>query len=317
MHAVQYLLIGNTESVKHCPIALMMTTTHDKGIITEDWRNMGLSEEYTQRLEALNGGPLRYRGDAVPRVARVRKAPVTRGTVALDETVPGVEVLVPGVGLAYWISTPVRDLGEAWAHVSNGFLSSLDGRDAPLTARLARHKVAGVMPQDVLFVDLETTGLSHTPLFLIGTMVWEDGDLVVHQYLARNFEEEAVVTALFLDAAQEKTLLISFNGRSFDVPYVRQRAAVHGLPCALDHPHLDLLHESRRAWRGQVPNCRLQTLEQCVCGHPPREGDIPGAAIPAAYHAFVRTGDSRQLVQIIRHNVLDLVTLAELMARLP
>jgi uncharacterized protein YprB with RNaseH-like and TPR domain len=148
-------------------------------------------------------------------------------------------------------------------------------------------------------------------------MTWEGGDFVIRQYLARHYGEEAAATALFLDLAVDKRLLVSFNGKSFDIPYVRTRAAACAVPYALDAAHLDMLHECRRAWKGHVPNCKLQTLEHCICGRPARVGDIPGADIPEAYHAFVRTGHAGQLAQIIRHNLMDLVTLAELMVKLP
>jgi hypothetical protein len=174
----------------------------------------------------------------------------------------------------------------------------------------------GFLPDDVLFVDLETTGLGSTPLFLIGTMGWEGGGLVVRQYFARNYAEEPAVVRLFLDLLRRKPLLVSFNGKSFDMPYVRVRAAANGLPYVEPANHFDLLHVSRRIWRGYLPDCRLQTLERHVCGRT-RTGDIPGADIPQAYHDFVRTGDARQMGECLRHNRLDLITLADLMVRLP
>ena len=61
---------------------------------------------------------------------------------------------------------------------------------------------------------------------------------------------------------------------------------------------------------------KLQTLEHRVCGRR-RSGDIPGAEIPAAYHAFVRTGNAAEMSLIIKHNRLDLLTLAELLTKLP
>jgi uncharacterized protein YprB with RNaseH-like and TPR domain len=280
---------------------------------------MGLSEEDMRRLEALNGGPLRYtqRMASPAPAAPVRQQMPRRVCVSLEEVVAGIEAYAASWGCAYRIESPVQELGDAWADVDATFRAALAREDTRLAAKLAQLKVAGLRPEDVLFLDLETTGLSYTPLFLIGMLMWEAEGPVVRQYLARNYAEEAAVTALFLDAAAEKRLLISFNGKSFDVPYVRARAAHYGLPCALDHPHLDLLHESRRVWRGRVPNCRLQTLEQHICGHAERVGDIPSAMIPAVYDTFVRTGDARRLVQVLRHNVIDLITVAELMAKLP
>lgn len=75
--------------------------------------------------------------------------------------------------------------------------------------------------------------------------------------------------------------------------------------------HCDLLHHARRRWRGRLPNCKLQTLEQYLCGRR-RTGDIPGHAIPAAYHEYVRSGDAWQMRSILHHNALDLVTLLQL-----
>jgi uncharacterized protein YprB with RNaseH-like and TPR domain len=69
--------------------------------------------------------------------------------------------------------------------------------------------------------------------------------------------------------------------------------------------------ESRRRWRADVPNCRLQTLERALCGRQ-RVGDIPDWQIPGAYHRFVATGDARQMGDVLHHNPLDLLTMAQL-----
>ncbi|MCY3024163.1 MAG: ribonuclease H-like domain-containing protein, partial [Planctomycetota bacterium] len=169
---------------------------------------------------------------------------------------------------------------------------------------------------DVLLLDLETTGLDSTPLFLIGALTLEEDGLVARQFFARHYGEEPAAIALFLESAAEKRLLVTFNGKSFDVPFLRMRAAVNRVPYAMRPAHLDLLHECRRAWRQGLPNCKLQTLERHVCGRQ-RHGDIPGSEIPEAYHEFVRTQDAAQMVQVVEHNLLDLVTMAELLVKLP
>ncbi|HUS47402.1 MAG TPA: ribonuclease H-like domain-containing protein, partial [Phycisphaerae bacterium] len=61
-----------------------------------------------------------------------------------------------------------------------------------------------------------------------------------------------------------------------------------------------------------VPNCRLKTLESLLCGRY-RPGDIPGSAIPDAYHGFVETGDARAIRDIVHHNMLDMLTMAQLL----
>ena len=85
---------------------------------------------------------------------------------------------------------------------------------------------------------------------------------------------------------------------------------------ALDLAHFDLLHEARRIWKKRLPDCKLQTLEQYICKRI-RYGDIPGDRIADAYHAYVRTGNARQVATILKHNMLDLITLGDLLTHLP
>lgn len=305
---------------------------------------MGLSRDYLKRLEALNGGPLRFERNAKPDVEEIRRrlekkfaAPprpepepirylrnlprsepksVPPGApgrpVVLEDAVPGDEISVRGYGQAYLIES-VLD-GPEWEQIREAFQDELVSPESTLQAHLA--PCGGpFLPEEVLVVDVETTGFGLSPLFLIGTLGWEADELVVRQYLARTYAEEPAVTAAYLDCISAKKLLVSFNGKSFDIPYIRARAAVCGIPYTFTLAHFDLLHTARRLWRGTLPNCRLQTLERHLCART-RGNDIPGADIPDAYHDYVRTGNAAQIVQIIEHNRLDLVTLAELMTRL-
>jgi hypothetical protein len=166
-----------------------------------------------------------------------------------------------------------------------------------------------------LFFDIEATGLGNSPVFLVGVMRELGGDLVVRQFLARDYSEEAAVIRGFLEEATAARELVSYNGKSYDLPYLRNRAVATAVPFALDLPHRDLLHEARRKWKEVLPDCRLQTIERRILGRG-RADDIPGHAIPDAYHAFVRTGDPRDIVRILEHNRIDLLSLAAILRRL-
>lgn len=177
--------------------------------------------------------------------------------------------------------------------------------------------VLGPSAGRALFLDLETTGLYGSPLFLAGFLMPVEGDFVIRQLFARDYSEEKAVLLEAERSLAECRALVTFNGKSYDVPFMRERAAYHRMDLeSLDgKPHLDLLHWSRRRWKGSVTNCKLKTLEWEICRQR-RWGDVPGDAIPGIYHHYVRTGDPYQLVPVFHHNVLDLVTMVDLVSRL-
>lgn len=236
--------------------------------------------------------------------------------VRLEDAVKGCEVSCRSGRPAFLVKTAVSRLKGA-EEVGPAFHRAMVSRRTGLRRRLAALLgPAELRPEKTIFVDVESTGLGNSPLFLIGGMVWGKEGLEVRQFFARNYAEEAAVIASFAECFSGRTLLVTFNGKSFDMPYIRARAVANGVPFVHDPRHFDLLHECRRLWRDALPNCRLQTLETHVCGRV-RSGDIPGDRIPDAYHEYVRSEDAAQIVEVLRHNMLDLVTLADLMTRLP
>lgn len=185
----------------------------------------------------------------------------------------------------------------------------------PLGPGLEEDPELSRLPARGLLFDLETLGFHGRPLFLIGILYpqagSEGGVWRVVQLLARDYaEEEAILRAFSLVAAEQEPW-VSFNGKAFDQPFLRDRARFHHLPLPEPREHLDLLHAARRVYRGVLPNCRLQTLEAALFARY-RQRDLPGDEIPAAYHDYVRTGEEDDMVRILRHNRDDLVTLARL-----
>jgi hypothetical protein len=166
-----------------------------------------------------------------------------------------------------------------------------------------------------LFLDLETGGLASSPVFLAGTMHWNGSDFVLRQYFARHYGEEAALLCALHELARGFDYLITFNGKSYDAPFLLGRAAVNAVRVELPGRHVDLLHPARRRWKGLLPNCRLQTLELHVCRRR-RSGDVPGEEIPGLYHDFVRRGDPYRLIPVFHHNMLDVITMAEILRAL-
>ena len=172
--------------------------------------------------------------------------------------------------------------------------------------------VASAGLERVLFLDLETGGLSSSPVFLAGTMHWNGSDFVLRQYFARHYGEEAALVEGVCELARQFDTLVTFNGKSYDVPFLMNRAVLHGVPFHMPQGHLDILHASRRRWRGDFEDCKLQTLERNVC-RIRRSGDVPSEEVPGLYHDFVRNGDPYRLVPVFHHNMLDVITMVEIL----
>lgn len=204
---------------------------------------------------------------------------------------------------------PSQPISREYKHVLNGARHNFD----ELAASPGLCHAANCRAEDLLFMDIETCGLGSTMIFLVGVMVHDAGGLMCEQYLARDYSEEAAILQAFLNRYNECRVLVTFNGKSFDMTQITERSAFHGLDLPdRPFPHLDLLREARKRWKGQVPNYKLQTLERFFCQRH-RVGDIPGSAIPDAYHDFVRTQDARRMADILHHNALDLLTMAQLL----
>ncbi len=287
-----------------------------------------LSKEIRKRIAALNRGSLRHVGEEA--ASEGEEAVANRGlavrafatpsdarlTVSLEDVAQGTEVRSEA-GCFFLIEHAFQDLcatgGEAFEARHVRLFSGIQRKDAFTRLHTSLHPLAETSPEGLLYVDIEATGLSAgTPLFLVGTLTFSEGGFRIRQLLARDYTEEAALLAYFSHILEAARVVVSFNGKSYDLPYIRDRSIFHGIPFRLHQAHVDLLHEARRRWRKRLHNCKLQTLERYICRRV-RYDDIPGAEIPDAYHRFVQTGNAVQMREILHHNALDLITMAEVL----
>jgi len=198
-----------------------------------------------------------------------------------------------------------------------GEISSLDMNAVALLAN--NPDMAFLNCTDALFLDTETTGLTGgtgTFAFLIGLGWFENDTFCTKQIFARDFSEERASLSFLLDLAGEKSFIVSYNGKAFDVGLLSTRFILNRLPDRLANmPHLDLLHPARRLLGHRLKNNRLITMEKEILGvH--RQGDIPGSEIPQRYFDWLRNRDARLLTDIFEHNRLDIISMAALSVHL-
>ena len=168
----------------------------------------------------------------------------------------------------------------------------------------------------IVFFDTETTGLAGgtgTVVFMVG-LAWFDGpDLLLRQYLMSGFGGEPGLLQAVTEDLEQAELLVSFNGKSFDVTQLETRYRLASLPSPLRRPeHLDLLFHVRRMFARRWPNCRLSTVEPMLLGFQ-RHNDLPGSMAPTAWLNWLRMGRTDMLCEVAEHNRWDLVSLAALL----
>jgi uncharacterized protein YprB with RNaseH-like and TPR domain len=163
-----------------------------------------------------------------------------------------------------------------------------------------------------LFLDTETSGLaggSGTIAFLLGMARFTGSELVLRQWLLTGFKGEAAMLESARSWLSEAEYLVSFNGKTFDVPLLVGRYRMHRIVEQMGGmPHLDLLHPLRAAFAKRWDDCKLQTAERRLLRlH--RDNDLPGAMMPATWTRFVTVGALDTMPAVLEHNRLDVLSL--------
>jgi uncharacterized protein YprB with RNaseH-like and TPR domain len=189
---------------------------------------------------------------------------------------------------------------------------------------LLRYTPGEAGPGDLLFFDLETTGLSSGAgivafLAAFGRLVpggaSGEAKLEVAQYLLLDYPgEDDFLEAVLAEFRREKTgrapLTVTYNGKAFDAQIMKTRCLMQGKAPPVFF-HADLLHPARRLWKRILPSCSQGEIETAVLGLD-RTGDTPGALAPDIWFAFLKTGETAALRGVCDHNAKDIFGLTRL-----
>ena len=150
------------------------------------------------------------------------------------------------------------------------------------------------------FFDIETSGLEADSIVTL-VCCFHDGQ-PLHFLANENLDE-------FLDVLEKVKLLVSFNGKSFDVPRVLDRFHIPELPCA----HVDLRWLCHHAgWRGG-----LKKIERALgLRRPPDLDGLGGAEAVWLWQAWAERGDEQARRTLERYCSADTVMLKLLAGRL-
>lgn len=197
-----------------------------------------------------------------------------------------------------------------------------------LAASPALCHAADSRPEDLLFVAAEMCGPAAPWVCLAGVMFCEGSQLVVEQYLARDEGQEPGILQAFAERHAACGVVVTYSGRRSTYKLLRDRCEQHGVDLtaeAWDAPagrvraggpaHLELRRQCRQRWKGTLRGSGILPVEQTLLGRH-RKGMMARTAVGQAYRDFLATGSAARIPEVLRHNALDLVTMAQLVCLL-
>ncbi len=171
--------------------------------------------------------------------------------------------------------------------------------------------------KDFLFIDTETTGLAGgtgTVPFMVGIGYFSGKQFIVEQFFLRDFDEEGALLQELKRILSEYPALVSFNGKSFDLPLINTRLVLHRYNRLKTNRHFDLLHAARRIW-SHLDSCSLDHLENKKLNIT-RHNYLPGSEVPAIYFDYLQNKKPDILKPVFRHNLIDIISLVTLLNHL-
>jgi uncharacterized protein YprB with RNaseH-like and TPR domain len=169
----------------------------------------------------------------------------------------------------------------------------------------------------IVFLDTETSGLAGgagTFAFMIGVGRFIEGEFNLVQFFLRDPTEEPAMLAALEAFLSPCYTLVTFNGKSFDLPLLQSRFITNGWETPWrPQVHIDLLHLARRLWRHRLPSRALSDLEHQILAVERTEDEVPGWLVPQIYVDYLRSKDARPLQGVFYHNEIDILTMAVLM----
>ena len=165
--------------------------------------------------------------------------------------------------------------------------------------------------QQPLFFDIETTGLSAdiSAITLIGCC---DMDGNITQWFNEDGFSQKQILSDFLTFIKSYDTLITFNGKTFDLPFLSSKIKEFKLNASFDrYEHLDLyqiLKPYKNLWG--LKNFRQKDLEEYLCFH--RTDKLSGKKLIKTYQNYLEKGNTKDKDAVLLHNKEDLLGLRDI-----
>lgn len=168
--------------------------------------------------------------------------------------------------------------------------------------------------EDTLAFDTETSGLSNGSgsfIFMLGLGYFEGDRYTVDQLILPDLSAEKAFLRQTELIFSRFPILLSYNGKSFDIPMLQSRLNYYMFPdFTKEIAHCDLLKITRRYWKPLLGGVRLADIEQYVLKLKRGDEEVPGYLAPELYRDYLRENDASYISGIAYHNQIDVVSLS-------
>lgn len=190
-------------------------------------------------------------------------------------------------------------------------ISRVNYMDLSLTDEKILEIFSKISAERLIFFDIETTGLSwkNAMVFLIGVLYKRDGRWQMEQWFLDDPSAEKELLVRSCSALAEGTCLIHYNGKQFDLPFLKGRCQALDVPCAWEACSQMDLYQILRPYQKLfgLEHLRLADLEGYL-GFP-RSSELSGRKCASVYRKYVLEKQPAQAGLLFDHNREDLTGL--------
>ena len=169
---------------------------------------------------------------------------------------------------------------------------------------------------NLCFLDIETTGLSrkYNQIYLIGLVYYdkEKNNWNLVQLFANSLDKEKEILESLNDLLQDFTLLISYNGDSFDIPFIKYRMKYYKIKDKMRKiDSFDIYREIKNNDSYlKFENLKLKTVEKKLGIY--RDDKYSGKDCIDFYFEYINTKNISLKENILKHNYDDLYYLLDI-----
>ena len=169
--------------------------------------------------------------------------------------------------------------------------------------------------KDIVFIDIETTGLSpaNSSVYLIGAVYHRQMEWHIRQWFSDSMVSEQEIIKEFIAFLADFKVIVSYNGETFDISFLRRCAEQYSVPveCFDNIKSFDILKKIRPLKKLlNLPDLKLRTIEAFL--GVTREDTRSGGELIDIYKEYLESRNEEQYMSLLLHNEGDLKSLPQI-----